>query len=462
MRFSTETGATRFIPGRQRFGSFPACCLRRCTGREAPRGDGLSWFFDVEVEDAAPSGDAVWSIDFPRSGTRVYGDRLDIAGWAMGTRSAAEVRAEGDDSAQPFPTRPRPDVAAAFEEMPHALNSGFYLLAGIPDAPQAEIRVSIIVAGGRPVEGPVIHLTRGWSDPPSGAEAPLVSVVIPCYNQAQFLREAIASARRQTYPNVEIVVVDDGSTDETSAVAAEFEVRCIRQENSGVVAARNRGLAASNGQYVVFLDADDLLLPHALEANVLAFQARPDAAFVSGWGRHITAAGEFMLPQRPPTKDPYAAFLETSYQCEGTEMFRRDRVIGVGGYHGSGAEDWDLYLRLAREHPVYAHDCGPICEYRQRSVSRSMNSPRALRRSLSALRAQRRWTRHDDSLRAAYKRGVSIIQEIYGERVAEDLAAAARGRRLRDAISCAWALVRFYPQGFSSSLSRLRGTPLRA
>jgi len=99
--------------------------------------------------------------------------------------------------------------------------------------------------------------------------APLVSVVIPCYNHGRYLPEAVASVRRQSWPDVELIVVDDGSTDDSRTVAAGFaEVKLIRQSNEGLSAARNRGLHASSGEIVIFLDADDILLPGAAEAAV--------------------------------------------------------------------------------------------------------------------------------------------------------------------------------------------------
>ena len=86
----------------------------------------------------------------------------------------------------------------------------------------------------------------------------LVSVIIPCYNQAHYLGEAIASVLGQTHAHYEIIVVDDGSTDDTERVAARHTgVRCLRKKNGGLAAARNTGLRASKGDYVVFLDADD-------------------------------------------------------------------------------------------------------------------------------------------------------------------------------------------------------------
>ena len=131
-----------------------------------------------------------------------------------------------------------------------------------------------------------------------------MSVVIPCYNQAHFLSEAIESVLAQSYPHFEIVVVDDGSTDDTPKVAARYPaVRCIRQDNRGLSAARNAGLGCSEGEYVVFLDADDRLLPEALEVGLECFDANPECAFVSGHYREISVDGSPLRPGKQPRLD---------------------------------------------------------------------------------------------------------------------------------------------------------------
>src|SRR6266516_314678 len=240
----------------------------------------MSWSFDIEVEVVRVSDDALCSIDFPWPGTRLYGDRLEVFGWVIGRGSpavAVEVGAAGHQTAAVAPALARPDVGAAFPDVPHARESGFSLLAIVPEAARTELSLSIILANGERADGGVIRLTGQRSDRSSGHDKSLVSVVIPCYNQGRFLREAIESVRRQTYPQVEIVVVDDGSTDDTAAVAASVGVRCIRQENRGLSGARNRGLTESTGDYLVFLDADDRLLGHGVEANMAAFDAQPEA-----------------------------------------------------------------------------------------------------------------------------------------------------------------------------------------
>jgi glycosyltransferase involved in cell wall biosynthesis len=121
---------------------------------------------------------------------------------------------------------------------------------------------------------------------------PLVSVVIPVFNGARFLAEAIDSVLAQTYPNVEIVVVDDGSTDRTPQIIASYPaVRVLRQENAGQAAARNRGIAAATGEYVAFLDADDVMLPERLERQVAYLGERPQHACVLGRQRIAVEPG---------------------------------------------------------------------------------------------------------------------------------------------------------------------------
>src|ERR671910_2706788 len=127
-----------------------------------------------------------------------------------------------------------------------------------------------------------------------------VSVVIPCYNQADFLGEAIESVLSQSYQAFEVIVVDDGSTDDTKEVASAYaledsRVRLVRQQNRGLAGARNRGLAESRGEYVVFLDSDDRLLGEALEVGVRELESHPECAFVAGRCRFIAADGSPIL-----------------------------------------------------------------------------------------------------------------------------------------------------------------------
>jgi glycosyltransferase involved in cell wall biosynthesis len=189
-----------------------------------------------------------------------------------------------------------------------------------------------------------------------------VSVIIPTYNYAHFIGEAIESVREQTYRNFEIIVVDDGSTDGTREVVARFpEVRYQFQTNQGIAAARNAGMRASQGNYLVFLDADDRLLPHALEAGVNSLREHPECAFVSGHQQMVSADKQ---PLPTPLvvcvkQDNYRAFLDYNYICTvGQVMFRRSIFATEPGFDSGvpGCDDAEIYMRIAKDHPVYCHD----------------------------------------------------------------------------------------------------------
>ena len=132
------------------------------------------------------------------------------------------------------------------------------------------------------------------SSPVQRARDPLVSVIVPCYNGAAFLEEALRSALAQSYPEVEVVVVDDGSTDSSGEIARRFPVRYIRQENRGLSEARNSGIRESKGSYLVFLDADDRLKPRAIETGLNALALRPDCALTVGDHVFIAADSSYL------------------------------------------------------------------------------------------------------------------------------------------------------------------------
>lgn len=433
------------------------------SGWHRPRYDDLAWFSDIDVETSPPSERATWAIDLPKRRTRHYGTRIEITGWAVGRTSRAvgvEADSRGQQPARANIVLARPDVAAALPDVADASRSGFSILAGVSEARQTSIRLSVVLEGGEPLPVGVIHLAKRWDDRWHGPDAPLVSVVIPCFNQGHFLRECLQSVMHQSYPRIEAIVVDDGSTDDTATVAGEFPVSFVAQENRGLAQARNRGLAESTGEYVVFLDADDRLLPHGVEANIAAFEGRSDLAFVSGWHWPITAAGEVVESRPPPLlpeRDHYATLLQGGHlPSAGCVMFRRDAVIAAGGFETSvpGAEDMDLYLRLAREHVVSAHSVH-VLEYRRHGDSLSRNSALMLASALGALRAQRKSAR-ERALSSAYECGVSRVREWFGEPAAEQLALAVRQRQWSESLRAAGVLLRWYPRGLASAFSHLR------
>ena len=185
-----------------------------------------------------------------------------------------------------------------------------------------------------------------------------VSVIVPTYDRAAFVREAIASVLQQDYPDLELIVVDDGSRDDTPAVVRGFgaAVRYVWQENRGVSAARNRGAAVSTGDLIAFLDSDDLWMPGKVSAQVGYFEAHPEAQAChtdEAWIRRGVRVNE----RRIHHKQGGWQFLAALPRClisPSTIMMRRGLWERFGGFDEGlpACEDYDLWLRLTAVAPV--------------------------------------------------------------------------------------------------------------
>ena len=173
----------------------------------------------------------------------------------------------------------------------------------------------------------------------------LVSVVIPVHNGARFVAEAVNSVLRQTYAPIEVLVVDDGSTDATPDVVARFPgVRCLAQANAGPAAARNRGIEASTGAFVTFCDSDDRFLPTKVAAQVAHLEAHPELGCVLVGHETFYEAGVPRAPweqdeggtqpqsvlARRAVLDAVGGFDPTFRFAEGIEWLSRVRAAGVG------------------------------------------------------------------------------------------------------------------------------------
>lgn len=184
---------------------------------------------------------------------------------------------------------------------------------------------------------------------------PLVSVVIPSYNMEAFTPLTVESALAQDYPNVEIIVVDDGSTDGSIAALRRFggRVRLIEQKNAGACAARNRGLAECRGEFVAFLDCDDLWEREKLSRCVETLQARPAAVMVHSLAYWIDADGRIFGPPRfdpRPEGKVFAELARLNHVMNSTPLCRTEAVRAAGGWDEAifTTADWDLWLRLSK------------------------------------------------------------------------------------------------------------------
>jgi len=263
----------------------------------------------------------------------------------------------------------------------------------------------------------------------------LVSVIIPCYNYARYLGDAIGSVLNQTYQHYEVVVVDDGSTDNTAEVAARYPgVRYIYQKNQGISAARNTGARHSRGGFLVFLDPDDMLLRTALEIGVRCLKANPDCALVSGNCQFIAADGTpIRTPQSPQSvdKEHYLALLYFNYIWNPANvMYRREVFESVGGFDPAigAAEDCDLYLRITRRFSMRCHG-KIVAKYRRHGVNLSQNAEKMLKYMLLILRSQAEHVRGDKRYELQLKRGISLQREHYGRRVVRRAYISIRNRR---------------------------------
>ncbi|MGN6189537.1 MAG: glycosyltransferase family 2 protein [Conexibacter sp.] len=204
---------------------------------------------------------------------------------------------------------------------------------------------------------------------------PLVSVVVPARDAERFLAEALESALTQPV-ELEVLVCDDGSSDRTAAVAEAFAgVRVLRHRRSrGVVAARNTLVAAARGRYVAFLDADDVLLPGALAAQVEVLERRPDVALIHGAAEIVEEGGRRLPPWRRPFSsdvvedglDAFGELLLCNEMVTSTVVARRSALRAAGPFVsvGPSSSDWDMWLRLALQGAV-AYRAAPVARYRQ-------------------------------------------------------------------------------------------------
>jgi glycosyltransferase involved in cell wall biosynthesis len=278
----------------------------------------------------------------------------------------------------------------------------------------------------------------------------LVSVVIPCYKQADLLGEAIESVLAQHHARHEVVVIDDESPDNPGAVAAGYSnVRCIRQRRQERSAARNRGLEECRGEFVVFLDADDRLLPNHFTSCLEAFHQNPDLALVCGDYRWLGGVGTWHVHDCRPRPDHYASLLRTNFiGALHAVMFRREVLMNVGGFLRDliMCEDQELYLRIARRHPIHCHH-HVIAEYRRHGQQSSQRWDLMLQNAMRMLAWQRSAVTGRPDYEEAWRIGLDHRRRLYGAPLAWAMVHAARSGEWKRAARYFYVLLRWHPLG---------------
>lgn len=196
------------------------------------------------------------------------------------------------------------------------------------------------------------------------SETPLVSVITPTFNRAKIIKESINSILKQTYSNWELIIVDDGSTDDTKAVVESIDderVKYLYKDNAGPCAARNYGIAHSKGIWITYLDSDDILFPNCLEVMVKRLQENPDKVFAIPRGKRsidLYENGELIktvddsddMPSSFTVKDMFMR--NARFACLGFMHLRRLYNEGLRWDEKVGAmEDWEFMMSIGEKYP---------------------------------------------------------------------------------------------------------------
>ena len=231
-----------------------------------------------------------------------------------------------------------------------------------------------------------------------------ITAIIPAYNAASLLPDCLESILSQRHPVQDIIVVDDGSSDNTAEVASRYPVRCIRQQNKGLSGARNTGILAASTEWVAFLDADDRWFPHKIECQLAAAEEHPEAAILysdaSVFDSSGSCLGLFLSDKGPVSGWIFDRLLDSMFVLPSTVLARRDALITVGMFSERlrRVEDYDLWLRMAPEYQFHLVPDALISYNRQES-SLSKNVEGMSRAEISVLLPllQRKLTRKQRS-----------------------------------------------------------------
>lgn len=293
------------------------------------------------------------------------------------------------------------------------------------------------------------------------AALPRVSVVIPCCNGEYYLGSAIESCLALDYPDVEVIVIDDGSTDGSVALAGRYEgVVCLSQTNQGVSAARNNGVAAATGDFIVFLDHDDELTLDSLRTGVSLLQDRPELSFAFGLRQTIDANGRVLAEPRESllTEEllTYTDAFNGAFPVPPSlALFRTAAVRQSGGFNTGMhiGEDYDFFLRVLRVAPAWRHNA-IVTRYRRHGSNVSQNKASALRAVLEVLDAQASHVAGDPSKEAKLRDGKRAWKRLFGGMIPGEIARAMKAGDFRRGLSAVQTFINYAPGTFEGAVSR--------
>jgi len=286
---------------------------------------------------------------------------------------------------------------------------------------------------------------------PNAEGLAMVAVIIPCFNQGQYLAEAIESVLSQDYPVISIIVINDGSADNTREVANQYPaITYIEQENQGLSASRNRGIQSSDADYFIFLDADDILLPGSVSIQVKFLDGSAGAAFVAG--AHMKAdenlENRYLVDECPVENKGLIDLLHSNFIGMHSAVLFRASFVREQLYDTSlpAVEDYDLYLRLAIKAPYICHH-KPMTVYRIHRGSMSRNHAFMLQTVLKVFRRIFPSLKSDEQ-KQAYREGIKVWTDYYSSCMLQDYRSGAVKKEWK--ISYLSNILRYRPAGWRS------------
>lgn len=289
---------------------------------------------------------------------------------------------------------------------------------------------------------------------------PCISVVIPAYNVERTLQETVESVQKQTFRDFELIIINDGSTDQTLRIAQSFSdprIKTFSYKNGGLPVARNRGIEQATGEFISFIDADDLWTQDKLERQLAALKAEPEVDVAYSWIQSIDEQGHLLHQYHPVffAGNVYAEILVNNFIANGSNILaRREAILAVEGFDPTlrACEDWDFYIRLAAK---YHFAVVPDWQIFYRQSSTAMTSKVEVMETFALTVLGKAYQSAPPKYQHLRKKSLAWVYEYCTQqhlRCSNDL------NELQIATQKFWKAVQLYPQilleGYGQSLAR--------